>query len=141
MCGIGNRKWNRNWRRSTRFAYLPEGVISEARTCSIDETVWLTQPMMAELFACSVDNVSLHLRNIYEKGELDLAATSEDFSIVRTEGTRQITRPIRHHNLDAIISVGYRVKSKVATCRSSRVLHEMRGWTMNNNEPIADSHP
>lgn len=80
-----------------------------------DETVWLTQAMMAELFACSVHNVSLHLRNIYEEGELDLAATSEDFSIVRTEGTRQVTRPIRHYNLDAIISVGYRVKSKVAT--------------------------
>jgi len=80
-----------------------------------DETVWLTQAMMAELFACSVDNVSLHLRNIYEEGELDLAATSEDFSIVRTEGTRQVTRPIRHYNLDAIISIGYRVKSKVAT--------------------------
>lgn len=59
-----------------------------------DETVWLTQAMMAELFACSVDNIR----------ELDLEATSEDFSMVRTEGTRQVTRPIRHYNLDAIIS-------------------------------------
>ena len=70
-----------------------------------DETVWLTQATMAELFACSVDNVR----------ELDLEATSADFSIVRTEGTRQVTRPIRHYTLDAIISEGYRVKSKVAT--------------------------
>ena len=80
-----------------------------------DESVWLTQAMMAELFGCSVDNISLHLKNIYDEGELDPEATSEDFSIVRTEGSRQVTRPIRYYNLDAIISVGYRVKSKVAT--------------------------
>ncbi|MEX2442605.1 MAG: virulence RhuM family protein [Alkalispirochaeta sp.] len=80
-----------------------------------DETVWLTQAMMAELFACSIDNISLHLRNIYEEGELNPEPTSEDFSIVRTEGSRQVIRSIRHYNLDAIISVGYRVKSKVAT--------------------------
>ncbi|MDA3949429.1 MAG: hypothetical protein PF508_09390 [Spirochaeta sp.] len=69
-----------------------------------DETVWLTQAMMAELFQYSVDNASLNTRNNYEEGELDRSATSEDFSIVHAEGSRKVTRLIRHYNLDAIIS-------------------------------------
>ena len=55
-----------------------------------DESVWLTQAMIAELFGCSVDNISLHLKNIYDEDELDPEATSEDFSIVRAERTRQV---------------------------------------------------
>jgi hypothetical protein len=80
-----------------------------------DETVWLSQAMMAELFQTSSDNVSLHLKNIYGEGELEEAATTEDFSVVRREGNRDIRRNLRHYNLDAIISVGYRVKSHTAT--------------------------
>ncbi len=79
------------------------------------ETVWLTQPMMAELFQTTVPNVSMHLRNIFEEGELVQAATVKNFLTVRQEGSRQVSRNLEFYNLDAIISVGYRVKSAVAT--------------------------
>jgi len=79
------------------------------------ETVWLTQADMARLFQCSPDNISLHLKNIYDEGELTPEATAEDFSAVRQEGGRQVRRTLTFYNLDAIISVGYRVKSTVAT--------------------------
>lgn len=81
----------------------------------LDETVWLTQSLMAELFQTSVDNVGLHLKNIYAEGELDENSTTEDFSVVRLEGSRQVKRNLKHYNLDAIISVGYRVQSHTAT--------------------------
>lgn len=80
-----------------------------------DETFWLTQKGMAELFDCSTDNISLHLKNIYADGELEQPATTEKISVVRTEGTREVSRTIEHYNLDAIIAVGYRVNSKKAT--------------------------
>lgn len=80
-----------------------------------DETFWLTQKAMAELFECSADNISLHLKNIYAEEELLPAATTEKFSVVRKEGTREVKRAIDHYNLDAIIAVGYRVNSKKAT--------------------------
>lgn len=80
-----------------------------------DETIWLTQKAMAELFGCSTDNISLHLKNIFADGELSEQATTEDFSVVQTEGTRSVSRRMRFYNLDAIISVGYRVNSRRAT--------------------------
>ena len=79
------------------------------------ETAWLTQAHMAELFQTTVPNVSMHLRNVYAEGELQAAATVKEFLIVRQEGSRQVSRAVEHYNLDAIISVGYRVKSAVAT--------------------------
>ena len=80
-----------------------------------DETFWLTQKGMAELFDCSADNISLHLKNIYTEGELEQSATTEKFSVVRKEGAREVNRTLEHYNLDAIIAVGYRVNSKKAT--------------------------
>ena len=80
-----------------------------------DETVWLTQKGMAGLFDCSTDNISQHLKNIYADGELSEEATTENFSVVQQEGSRQVTRLMRFYNLDAIISVGYRVNSRRAT--------------------------
>ena len=80
-----------------------------------DETIWLTQKGMSELFGCSTDNISLHLKNIYADGELDPESTAEDFSVVRQEGERSIKRTLKFYNLDAIISVGYRVNSRRAT--------------------------
>ncbi len=80
-----------------------------------DETFWLTQSGMAELFDCSTDNISLHLKNIYAEEELTPEATTEKISVVRQEGTRQVCRTLDHYNLDAIIAVGYRVNSKKAT--------------------------
>ena len=76
-----------------------------------NETVWLTQAQMATLFGCSTDNIGLHLKNIYSVGELSKVATTEDFSVVRMEGARQVRRIVTCYNLDAIISVGYRVNS------------------------------
>jgi len=80
-----------------------------------DETVWCTQKAMAQLFDCSADNIGLHLKNIYETGELTQEATTENFSVVQTEGERQVNRNLKFYNLDAIISVGYRVNSTRAT--------------------------
>ena len=80
-----------------------------------DETIWLTQKGMSELFDCSADNISLHLKNIYVEGELSEQATTEEISVVQQEGSRKVTRSMRFYNLDAIISVGYRVNSRRAT--------------------------
>ena len=74
-----------------------------------DESVWCTQKAMATLFDCSTDNVGLHLKNIFASGELMEEATTEKISVVRHEGNRDVTRSIQFYNLDAIISVGYRV--------------------------------
>jgi hypothetical protein len=79
------------------------------------ETAWLTQAHLAELFQTTVPNVSMHLRNVYAEGELQEAATVKEFLTVRQEGNRQVFRSVEYYNLDAIISVGYRVKSAVAT--------------------------
>ena len=80
-----------------------------------DETFWMKKKAMAELFDCSTDNISLHLKNIYADGELEQTATTEKISVVRTEGTREVSRTLDHYNLDAIIAVGNRVNSKKAT--------------------------
>ena len=80
-----------------------------------DETIWVTQRGMAELFDVNVSAVSKHLANIYAEGELSQAATVSKMEIVQTEGTRQVTRLIDFYNLDAVISVGYRVNSRRAT--------------------------
>ena len=80
-----------------------------------DETIWVTQRGMAELFDVNVSAVSKHLANIYAEGELSQTATVSKMEIVQTEGTRQVTRLIDFYNLDAVISVGYRVNSRRAT--------------------------
>ena len=80
-----------------------------------EETIWLTQKGMADLFECSIDNISLHLKNIFQEKELDKSSTVEFFSVVRKEGNRNVTRNLEFYNLDAIIAVGYRVNSKKAT--------------------------
>lgn len=81
----------------------------------VDETVWLTQQQMAELFQSSRTNVVEHIQHIYEEGELDKTSTCRKFRQVRTEGNRQVSREIPYYNLDMIISLGYRVKSIIAT--------------------------
>jgi hypothetical protein len=80
-----------------------------------DETIWATQKAMATLFDCSTDNIGVHLKNIFESGELQQEATTEKISVVQTEGDRQVTRQVQFYKLDAIISVGYRVNSIRAT--------------------------
>ena len=80
-----------------------------------NETVWLTQKLMAELFQTTPQNITIHLKNIFEEGELSEDATCKDFLQVQIEGNRSIERTQKFYNLDAIISVGYRIKSHVAT--------------------------
>jgi len=80
-----------------------------------DETVWLTQNLMAQLYETTKQNVSLHIRNIHEEGELVPEATVKKYLTVRREGSRTITRLLDYYNLEMIIAVGYRVKSGVAT--------------------------
>ena len=100
------------------------------------ETVWLSQRDMAEVFDTSPENVLMHLRNLFSSKELEAEATTKDFLVVRTEGRRQVKRHIRHYNLDAIISVGYRVNSKRGVRFrqwATRTLREhlVRGFTLN----------
>lgn len=102
------------------------------------ETLWATQGQMAELFDTSTDNIGLHLKNVYAEAELDVAATTEDFSVVRQEGKRQVRRRLKHYNLDAVISVGYRVSSRRATRFrqwATRVLREhlTQGYSLNEH--------
>ena len=80
-----------------------------------DETVWLTQQLIAQLFQTTVPNISMHIRNIFEEGELTPEATIKKFLTVRQEGNRQVQRNLDFYNIDMIISVGYRVKSAIAT--------------------------
>ena len=80
-----------------------------------DDTVWLTQQQMSELFQTSRTNVVEHIKHIYEEGELDEISTCRKFRQVRKEGNREVTRQIPHYNLDMIISLGYRIKSVIAT--------------------------
>lgn len=101
------------------------------------ETVWLTQRQLAELLDTSADNVSLHLKNIFAGGELAESATTEDYSVVQSEGARTVTRIVKHYNLDAIISVGYRVNSKRGVQFrqwATRTLREhlVQGYTLNS---------
>lgn len=92
-----------------------EGKEDGVQVVYCDETVWCTQKAMAQLFDCSSDNIGLHLKNIYETGELAREATTENFSVVQNEGERLVNRKLKFYNLDAIISVGYRVNSTRAT--------------------------
>ena len=88
-----------------------------------DETVWLTQQLMAELFQSSKQNISHHIKSIYEEGELQPEATVKEYLTVRQEGKRQVKRDLEYYNLDMIISVGYRVNSVRAT--------QFRQWESN----------
>ena len=101
-----------------------------------DETVWLTQQQMVALFDTTKPNVSMHIKNVYNEGELEEAATVKDFLTVQKEGGRQVSRRVRYYNLDVIISVGYRVKSKRGTQFrqwANRVLKDylLKGYAVN----------
>lgn len=91
--------------------YTTEDGQSHIQLRADNGTVWLSQRQMAELFDVSADNISLHLKNIYEDGELGREATTEESSVVQNEGGREVQRPLILYNLDAILAVGYRVRS------------------------------
>ena len=91
--------------------YTTEDGRSQIKLRAQEQTVWLTQLEMAELFDATKQNISLHLKNIFEDGELDAAATVKESLTVQIEGSRQVRRPVTLYNLDAILAVGYRVRS------------------------------
>jgi hypothetical protein len=101
-----------------------------------NETVWLNQRQMADLFDKDTDTIGLHIRNIFKEGELEEISTTEEYSVVQNEGSRKVQRVVRFYNLDVIISVGYRVKSKRGTqfrIWATRILrdHLMKGYSIN----------
>lgn len=103
-----------------------------------NETVWLTQAQMTELFETTKQNISLHIKNIFEEGELNEVSTVKDFLTVQNEGTRQVSRNVKYYNLDVIISVGYRVKSLRGTqfrIWATQVLKEYlkKGFALNDD--------
>lgn len=122
---------------------MSEIVIFEDDSQSVEvrlegETLWATQKQMAELFETTPENVLMHLRNVYQEEELAESATAKDFLVVRQEGKRQVRRRLKHYNLDAVISVGYRVSSRRATRFrqwATRVLREhlTQGYSLNKH--------
>ncbi len=104
-----------------------------------EETVWLNQTQMVQLFQTTKQNVSLHLNNIYKERELDRNSTVKKYLTVQKEGKRAVTREIEHYNLDVIISVGYRVKSERGTqfrIWANKVLKEylVKGYALNEKK-------
>jgi prophage maintenance system killer protein len=100
------------------------------------ESLWLSQRQMSQLFDKDTDTIGLHLRNIYDEGELEESSTTEDSSVVQAEGKRQVRRQVRLYNLDAVISVGYRVNSRCGTqfrIWATGVLrdHLVKGYSVN----------
>jgi hypothetical protein len=91
--------------------YTTDDGRSQIKLRAKEQTVWLTQLEMAELFDATKQNISLHLKNLFEEGELDPAATVKESLTVQIEGSREVKRPVNLYNLDAILAVGYRVRS------------------------------
>jgi len=113
-----------------------DGQSVDVRLDAEQETLWLTQKQMAEVFSSTPENIQMHLKNIFKDGELDENPTTKDFLVVRTEGKRQVKRKLNHYNLDAIISVGFRVNSKRAVqfrqWATQRLKeHLVQGYTLN----------
>jgi len=101
--------------RGQFLVYQAEDGILKLDVRLQDESVWLTQQLIADLFQTTIPNISMHIRNVYEEGELTQEATIKKYLTVRREGNREVKRLLDYYNLDMIISVGYRVKSHVAT--------------------------
>lgn len=112
---IDNKNVNTNKNQGEIVIYQTDNGATKIDVRFVDETVWLTQQQMAELFKSSRSNIVEHIQHIYEEGELDENSTCRKFRQVQTEGSREVTREIPHYNLDMIISLGYRVKSIIAT--------------------------
>ncbi len=116
--------------------YKGEDGNSEFQVKLVDSTIWLSQKQMSELFDKDSDTIGLHLKNIYKSGELEQDSTTEKYSVVRQEGKRDVKRKIKFYNLDAIISVGYRVNSIKGTqfrIWATKVLkeHIEKGYSIN----------
>jgi len=110
-----------------------------------DGTVWLTQKLMAELYGTTIKNISLHLTAIYEEGELPPESTMKSYFIVRTEGTREVRRPVDHYNLQAIVAVGFRTRSPQGTLFRQWAIDRLKeymvkGFVMNDERLKSGAH-
>jgi hypothetical protein len=125
--------------------YQPDALTQRIEVKFEDETVWLSQEQMALLFKQSKQNVSLHIRNCFKENELEEASTVKEYLTVQTEGKRKIKRKINFYNLDVIISVGYRIKSKQGTrfrIWANQVLKDylLKGYAVNNRMNRLEDH-
>lgn len=135
-----------NTSKGELILYQTEDGLTQVTLKEIDGNVWLTQAELAELFATSPQNVTLHVKGIYEDGELGEEATCKDFLQVRTEGLRQVERRLKHYNLDMILAVGFRVRSPRGTqfrrwAAASLSEYLVKGFVMNDErlkDPDAD---
>jgi len=112
--------------------YQPDNGSAKLEVRLYDETVWLTQAQMAELLQTTPQNITLHIKNVYKEKELKMISTCKDFLQVQTEKKREVRRRTKHYNLDVIISVGYRVKSKRGT--------QFRIWATRHPAPGTQYH-
>jgi len=117
--------------------YTSKDGIIKVDTTVANETIWMSQQDIAKLFDTTKNNISLHIKNIFESGELEEASTVKKFLTVQKEGTREIKRDVIHYNLDAIIAVGYRINSKKATefrIWATKILKEymIKGFSLND---------
>ena len=112
--------------------YHPENTL-EIEVRMEDETVWLTQAQMVELFQSTKQNISLHINNVYKENELDRNSTVKEYLTVQKEGNRSVKRKIEYYDLDVIISVGYRVKSKRGTLFRQWALKIIRDYLLEGN--------
>jgi hypothetical protein len=106
--------------------YITDDGRAEIKLRAQEQTVWLTQLEMAALFDATKQNISLHLKNVFEDGELDPAASVKESLTVQLEGSRQVQRPVTLYNLEAILAVGYRVRSPRGV--------QFRRWVRPNSE-------
>ena len=118
--------------------YQDEDGVTKVNVRFSNEDVWLTQNQLAEIYDTTQENISMHIKNIYEDKELDENRTYKKFLLVRQEGARQVKRNIDHYNLDVIIALGYRVQSQIATRFrrwATERLHEyiQKGFTMDDD--------
>ena len=140
--------------RNSTAEFLIFATQNESDTIEVrfeENTLWLTQLTMAELFQCTPENILVHLRNIFQEGELTPEATAKEFLAVRQEGARMVQRSLKYYNLDAIIAVGYRVNSRRATqFRASLVssqplsgtAHRLRlgrSWSVHGSISVSDT--
>lgn len=113
-----------NQDRGEIILYEPPDGAPEIQLHARDGSVWMTQGEMAELFQTSPQNITLHIKSVYKEGELDEEATCKDYLQVRHEGDREISRTLKHYNLDIVLAVGYRVRSPRGT--------QFRQWATRN---------
>jgi len=123
--------------RGELVIYQTEDLNTRVQVRLEEESVWMTQVAMGDLFQTSVANINIHLRNIFEEGELDEHSTIKEYLIVQNEGSREVQRKVKHYNLEVILAVGYRVRSrrgtqfrKWATDRLNEYL--VKGFTMDD---------